>query len=1122
MKIINSNRIEKLTERCALLMSQDSEDLLKVKQIIVRNRTLGNYLKQSVAARNGICANVAVDDLWTFLWKLSGRIGSVNRGSKDFMTWTLYSMFSPLCKAPDTIQSELLKLLGCDTDKGMEHSFALLKNYLNTPSKRLGNRIFELSSRFAECFENYQLFRSQMLISWRRGEIKPEEFFMAKLYLALEKKICCDGNPFEDRNQLVEEIKKSLLEGTVSLPSEIYVFAISSLSKLEKEVLDAISQKVNVYFLNHTPTEDTAFLNPPPTEDTAVFNNPLLESFGVQAKALGMILGKKSDESLMDEGDESSMLKVLQKDLMTNQKVGDRLSIKDGDNSVQIRINYTPKRELEVLRDTILNLIKKDPTLTPRDFLVMIPDIEKYTSLINTVFGREEDNSAKKTKIDTFIPYQICDRFYGGVGRVSADFISLLKLGSRRIKVTDLMDLIDNSALAAKFSLVNDDADVIEEWIKTTCMHWGFDEDDVKVQIKMDKNEDLFFPWSLKNCYDRLIKGIVLGSESNTDGYEDISRADLGVLSRFGVLIEKLQELSDTLRSEEMNTQSAAQWEAFLNEVLDTFFEDNEHSASQIKRLREAIHSIYITASSAIGDFPVPLSVIISKLANDLDDQSMVSPKLDGKMIFSSIKQLSSVPCRYAFMLGLAEGVFPRQENKQSYDLMKDDFQIGDRSICVEDRYDFLKAILSAKDGIYLSYTGRSPNVDTPITPSLVVTEFIDYMMDRFELHKDKVDYEEKKGNRIIRFDRLNAYEKENFIEHNQPNEVYSGASFGRLIKENTKECEEFNPQNADLGVVLQKYAECTDDNPFLKPVPEHITVSIEQLSKFFDDPCASFLKEQFGITTNIEYGERPQDDEPFEFDHLSNGRLVEELVMSLLNDPDADMESLLSSLIKKGDLPQGAYIDAKKDQLIETARTITGAVTKADEGFEDYNGKPYSCTEEVTLLNGKKISVTFCGVLPEHCGSILSSYAKDMDTEPKYLLRAFLRKLAIFSIKGEQKDIVLIDKNAELCLRDKKIRDCSSDDLKNLLFLYVQSRFVLPVPISKENLKSTALPLQYDELKNSIAAKLLFGGMIKNAVLDKEKNSSTSSQPVQTPIPNDIGSQLRSFLLGIAPKKVL
>ena len=53
------------------------------------------------------------------------------------------------------------------------------------------------------------------------------------------------------------------------------------------------------------------------------------------------------------------------------------------DGSVQVHACHGPDRQVEVLREVVLGLLADDPTLEPRDVLVLCPDIETFAPLIS-------------------------------------------------------------------------------------------------------------------------------------------------------------------------------------------------------------------------------------------------------------------------------------------------------------------------------------------------------------------------------------------------------------------------------------------------------------------------------------------------------------------------------------------------------------------------------------------------------------------------------------------------------------------------------------------------------------------------------------------------------------------
>src|SRR4029079_18383096 len=68
----------------------------------------------------------------------------------------------------------------------------------------------------------------------------------------------------------------------------------------------------------------------------------------------------------------------------------DRLPLDSGDRSIEIHACHGRARQVEVLRDAILHLLEDDPTLEPRDVIVIRPTIETCAPLIQATFGAGE------------------------------------------------------------------------------------------------------------------------------------------------------------------------------------------------------------------------------------------------------------------------------------------------------------------------------------------------------------------------------------------------------------------------------------------------------------------------------------------------------------------------------------------------------------------------------------------------------------------------------------------------------------------------------------------------------------------------------------------------------------
>ena len=90
-----------------------------------------------------------------------------------------------------------------------------------------------------------------------------------------------------------------------------------------------------------------------------------------------------------------TLLGWLQSDIGANAVRPHGRELAEDDRSVQVHSCHGPARQIDVLREVLLGLLADDPTLEPRDILVMCPDIETYAPLIVADFGLGEVVTAR-------------------------------------------------------------------------------------------------------------------------------------------------------------------------------------------------------------------------------------------------------------------------------------------------------------------------------------------------------------------------------------------------------------------------------------------------------------------------------------------------------------------------------------------------------------------------------------------------------------------------------------------------------------------------------------------------------------------------------------------------------
>lgn len=208
----------------------------------------------------------------------------------------------------------------------------------------------------------------------------------------------------------------------------------------------------------------------------------------------------------------------------------------------------------------------------------------------------------------------------------------------------------------------------------------------------------------------------------------------------------------------------------------------------------------------------------------------------------------------------------------------------GDPSRRYDDRYLFLEALLSARDLLYISYSGQSPEDNRKLLPSVVVSELIDYIEKNFSCE-----------HKLITYHRLQAF-----------NPVYFQADSGFFS---------YSQENMEAACALIKRKEAPYtflDGAISIPTTEAFPPTVDNLLRFFSHPCRFFVRERLNINLSAE-DITLTDEEPFEVDKLTAYQIREYFLKS--------ERDIFHKCLAQGEWPYGApgrylYESIKKEGL--------------------------------------------------------------------------------------------------------------------------------------------------------------------------------------------------------------
>jgi exodeoxyribonuclease V gamma subunit len=749
-------------------------------------------------------------------------------------------------------------------------AFDSLRAYLE--QDRLGLKRFQLAARIARVFDQYQVYRPEMILQWEKDRLysqSREQRWQFELWREIT-----ETKPGLDRASLREEFFEWVNDTAgekQNLPQRVCVFGISSLPRFHLEIFAALGRLIEVNLFLVKPS---FALSSSGAEKSGQAGNSLLAYMGTLGREFFTLIEALfgEAEALFHDPDESALLTCLQSDILHNRSRDGtstpRKTIEKHDNSIQVHVCHNALREIEVLRDSLLSMFEQDPGLCPGDILVMTPQIEAYAPYIQAVFDTPEQDR---------IPFSIADRSLRGSSPIIDTFLAMLDLGKGRFGASEVLVVLENEAVKRKFALTDADLQLVRQWIEQTRIKWGIDArhrgslglpefEENTWQAGLDR---LLLGYAMAGHGERMFQGIL--------PYDDIEGARTQVL---GQLIEFMRQLFEQVNTFD-RPRLSGEWAAGLAAMLDRFFEPDEETQGEVQLIREVLDQMAAEGEQAGYTGKVGLEVIRYWLSRKLEQRISGSGFITGGVTFCSMVPMRSIGFKVICLVGINDESFPRQSETSGFDLMASSPKAGDPSRRNEDRYLFMEAILAAEKKLHISYIGRSDQDNSSIPPSVVVSELLD-CIERGFIHPEKNILEHV----LIRH-RLQAFNPDYFRSET---DLFS-----------------YSEQSCRAGAQSLKPRKTA--NPFIvstlsAPGEEFKTLEIDDLCAFFAHPVRFLFNRRLGIY--LDEGDKlPEEREAFDLAQLEKYLLKNELAKKGLKArelPDFYLEARAA-----GRLPHGA-----------------------------------------------------------------------------------------------------------------------------------------------------------------------------------------------------------------------
>jgi exodeoxyribonuclease V gamma subunit len=964
LHIHRAERADGLVEALGALLARPLADPFGREVLAVPTRGIERWLTQQLASvlgaaadrRDGVCANV---DFPTPRRLVGDAVAAAAGIDPDTDPWLPERAVWPLLEIVDACLGE---------------------PWLHTLAEHLGEdrpaRRFATVRHVADLFDRYALHRPDMVRAWAAGDdagIPADDAWQAELWRRLRERIAGPG-PAERLEGACARLRGE--PGLVDLPQRLSLFGLTRLPAGYLEVLHALGEgrDVHLFVLHPSPMlwervadairERGRIVRRRDDATAALPANRLLASWGHDARELQLVCAgadEHADHHHAVEHRGDTLLARIQADVRDDREADTNPLPDPGDRSVQIHSCHGRARQVEVLRDAILHLLEDDPTLEPRDVIVMCPDIETFAPLIQATFGAgevsEEDDEIDALPEDirpSDLRVRLADRSLRQTNPVLGVVARLIELADERLTASQVLDLVDREPVRRRFGLDDDDVARVEEWVRASGIRWGLDADH-RAPFKLEALRTGTWRAGL----DRLLLGVTMSEdEQRLFGgvlpLDDVESGAIELAGRFAELLDRLQAALDALS----RTQPIDAWAAAIGEAADALAATAPREAWQRAELQRLLDDV---VSEAAGHAtPLALPEVRALLADRLRGRPTRANFRTGHLTICTLVPMRSVPHRVVCLLGLDDGVFPRKAPRDGDDLMLGDPRVGERDARTEDRQQLLDALMAATDRLIITYTGNDERTNLPRPPAVPVGELLD-VVDRAGAPRDQV---------VVRHP-LQPFDQRNFAPGELvPDRVWS---FDRVT----------------LRGALALGAARAEPGPFLAaPLPalESPLVELDDLVRFVERPVRTFLRRRLGITVG-DYADELRDALPVELDGLETWRVGQRLLEARL----AGAESRAAALaeIARGTLPPGVLGRPVIERVLPTVEEIVAHLPAGDTGSLDV---------KVALRDGRTVS----GTVPGVCGDLLRTvtYAR---VNPRHRLAAWVRLLALTAAHPER-----------------------------------------------------------------------------------------------------------------------
>ena len=855
---------------------------------------------------------------------------------------------------------------------------------------RRGRR-YAVARRLAGLFADYAAQRPAMLADWRRGgggdglgaTVEDDLAWQPRLW---RRVLALVDAPAPDERQ--SRVVAALAEGELAdldLPGRLSLFGHTRIPRSEIEVLCALAahRDVHLWLPQASPVAwrrlapETAVGPVPRDEDATglLVEHPLLASLGRDARELQRLLSlAPSEDHLLADGTTgpASLLGLLQGDIAADREPTDadrRDRVRpDTDRSIQVHACHGRSRQVEVLRDAIADLLEHDPTLEPRDILVMCPDVDEWAPIIHAAFGLGgivRDGAGPLHPAHGF-RVRIADRAPRHTNPLLALADRLVLLAGGRLTAGEVLDLARSAPVRRRFGFDDDDLERLSDWVGAVSIRWGLDADHRETFLLRDLTQNTW-----RAGLDRILVGAAVDGDDvdhvgTTLALDDLDSGDIDLAGRLAELVTRLGRSIARMA----DAETAEEWVEVLRDGVLGLADVARADVWQVAQLEHELARMAGAAQSVGGRSRLGLADLHALLEGRGSGRATRSSFRTGALTVCTMVPMRSVPHRVVALVGLDDGAFPRSPVPDGDDALARRPVTGERDSRSEDRQLLLDALMSAGQTFVVTYAGFDEHSGQERPPAVPLGELIDAVG------------RTATGGAVERV--LTRHPLQPF----DPRNLGGGEGAAALLPDN-------RPFSFDPTALAAAHASLEVRAPRARPadVPLGQTgqeqVDLAELVRFLESPARAYLRTRLGMVLP-EVPEVRTEGIPIELDGLASWSVGERVLQAVL--AGRDLGGTCDAELWRGELPPGEMGFRALREVCERVQALTAVAWRVAGVGGPGDPMPREVVDvDVTLPSGRRLTGTVPGLVGDKALTVTYSTVR-----AKQRLRSWVVSLAL------------------------------------------------------------------------------------------------------------------------------